>query len=73
MSEMVSARIRYEDYFQEVGSQKGFIKKRIRVRRKSGRANRKKEVSELELELCKNSALTRLSLRNIIWTIRIIL
>ncbi|MCI5530119.1 MAG: hypothetical protein MR406_08295 [Blautia sp.] len=33
-SEMVSALVSYEDYFQEVGSQKSFIKKRNRARRK---------------------------------------
>ena len=43
VSEMVSARIRYEDYFQEVGNQNRFIKKRIRARKKSGRAGRKKK------------------------------
>ena len=43
VSEMVSARIRYEDYFQEVGSQKSFIRKRMRTRKKSGRAARKKK------------------------------
>ena len=43
VSEMVSARIRYEDYFQEVGNQNRFIKKRIRARKKSGRASRKKK------------------------------
>ena len=42
-SEMVSARIRYEDYFQEVGNQNRLIKKRLRSRRKDGRARRKKE------------------------------
>ena len=40
---MVSARIRYEDYFQEVGNQNRLIKKRLRSRRKNGRARRKKE------------------------------
>ena len=43
VSEMVSARIRYEDYFQEVGSQKSFIRKRMRTRKKSGRAARRKK------------------------------
>ena len=43
VSEMVSARIRYEDYFQEVGSQKSFIRKRMRTRKKSGRASRRKK------------------------------
>lgn len=43
VSEMVSARIRYEDYFQEVGNQNRFIKMRIRARKKSGRASRKKK------------------------------
>ena len=43
LSEMVSARIRFEDYFQEVGSQKSLIRKRSRARRKQGHANQKKE------------------------------
>ena len=43
LSEMVSARIPFQDYFQEVGSQKSLIRKRNRARRKSGRARRKKE------------------------------
>ena len=43
LSEMVSARIRFEDYFQEVGSQKSLIRKRSRARRKLGHANQKKE------------------------------
>ena len=43
LSEMVIARIRFEDYFQEVGSQKSLIRKRNRARRKQGHANQKKE------------------------------
>ena len=43
VSEMVSARIRYEDYFQEVGNQNRFIKMRMRAGKKSGRVARKKK------------------------------
>ena len=43
LSEMVSARVPFQDYFQEVGSQKSLIRKRNRARRKSGHASRKKE------------------------------
>ena len=42
-SEMVSARIPFEDYFQEVGSQKSLIKQRLKARRKSRKARKKKE------------------------------
>ena len=44
LSEMVSARIRFEDYFQEVGSQKSLIRKRSRARRKQGHATRKRNI-----------------------------
>ena len=42
-AEMISARIHYEDYFQEVGSQNRLIRERMRARRKNGRARKKKE------------------------------
>ncbi len=42
-SEMVSARIPFEDYFQEVGSQKSLIKQRFKARRKGRKARKKKE------------------------------
>lgn len=52
LSEMVSARIRFEDYFQEVGSQKSLIRKRSHARQKAGTCQPEKGISELELELC---------------------
>ena len=52
LSEMVSARIRFEDYFQEVGSQKSLIRKRSRARRKQGHANQKKEYLNWSWKLC---------------------